>query len=80
MEVEEITTEVLDQLLAELMNNGCENKLKTDKNKEQGESRPQSRKETAEKRPQSRSDKVSLVRNYNILSLKYFIASVSGIL
>lgn len=59
MEVEEITTEVLDQLLAELMNNGCENKLPTDKSKEQRESRPQSRKEPAEKRPQTRGDNVS---------------------
>lgn len=33
IEVEEVTTEMLDQLLAELTSNGCENKLKTEPSK-----------------------------------------------
>lgn len=40
IEVEEITTEVLDQLLAELTSNGCENKLKTDKLKKEEMKQP----------------------------------------
>lgn len=40
VEVEEITTEVLDQLLAELTNNGCENKLKTDRLKKEETKQP----------------------------------------
>lgn len=40
IEVEEITTEVLDQLLAELTSNGCENKLKTDKFKKEEMKQP----------------------------------------
>lgn len=58
VEVEQITTEVLDQLLAELTNNGCENKLKVEKSKKEESKQPVKQKSN-EQQPLS-EDRVGL--------------------
>lgn len=74
--MEEITTEVLDQLLAELTNNGCENKLgiaaaKTCEIKAVA-------KEKSPAEPQSQGENnVSLLLNYSSDIIIIFLASTN---
>lgn len=65
VEVEEITTEVLDQLLAELTSNGCEIKLKTDKSK--NEEVKQHAKETTTEQKALPEKSVRLFKNFKHL-------------